>query len=286
MKDAAIEEFLGRFRVDPKGDGTFSGSCYPAWPGRAFGGQLAAQSLQAAFSLRADESLKPWSLHMHFLSPVRANSPITYEVVSLKEGRTLSSRQVFVRQEGKVCATALAVFAASMPGPEHQYPMPSAPPPESLVAQERFIHPSIVAVDADFDALGYPEQAQIEMRVADAEPSADGPDFERQAWMRVLLDVPEDPMTTACVLSYFSDIVLGTMALTPHGGRDGAPDLQLGAIELALWFTGPVKVDEWVLLVEDSLFAGRGHGLAHSLFYNSAGELCAVALQNALLRSR
>jgi acyl-CoA thioesterase-2 len=247
---------------------------------------LAAQSLQAAFNARQDEALKPWSLHMHFLAPVRANSRIDYHVEMLKEGRSVSSRQVLIRQQGKLCGTALALFATSLPGPEHQYPRPDAPQPESIPPEERLIHPTIVPPDADFDDLGYPAESLIELHVAEPEPTSGEVTFERKAWMRVVPQLPDDPMTTASTLSYFSDITLGTTALTPHGGRSQTTDLQLGAVELALWFTGPIDVSDWVLFVQDSLFAGRGHGLAHGVFYNVDGAVSGLALQNALLRNR
>ncbi len=149
-------EFLSRLSVTPAANGTFAGTCIPAWPGRAFGGQLAAQSLQAAFAFDPNEDFIPWSLHVHFLAPTRANEPIEYEVVPIKNGRTLSSRQVFIRQDGKQRVTALALFGTTRPGPEHQYGRPPALSPIDVPAEERLVHPTIVPVDADFEALGYP----------------------------------------------------------------------------------------------------------------------------------
>ncbi|MGB3673646.1 MAG: acyl-CoA thioesterase domain-containing protein [Candidatus Nanopelagicales bacterium] len=288
ITQAASQEFLARLHVSAKPDdaGSFTGSCLPAWPGRAFGGQLAAQSLQAAFAANPNPEMKPWSLHMHFLAPTKANEPIDYEVEIVKEGRSLSSRQVFVRQDGKLRATALAMFATTRPGPRHGYRAPMAPSPDSVPAEERLVHPSIVPVDADFTALGYPEESYVDLRISESHPDPETGDgsYERKAWMRVTVPLPDDPLTVASTLCYLSDITLGTTALTPHGGRDGASGLQLGAVELALWFTNPAHVDEWLLFVQDSPFTGLGHGLAYGAFYNSAGDLAGTAIQNALLR--
>lgn len=57
----ATAEFLARFCVSAKPgvEGTFIGACLPAWPGRAFGGQLAAQCLQAAFAVNPLAEMKP-----------------------------------------------------------------------------------------------------------------------------------------------------------------------------------------------------------------------------------
>ena len=58
----------------------------------------------------------------------------------------------------------------------------------------------------------------------------------------------------------------------------------VGAIELALWFTGTGDLNAWSLFSQETSFAGGGHGLAHGIFYDSRGRILAVAGQNALMR--
>lgn len=273
------DEIIAALAVTPTSEDRFAGTSYPAWPGRAFGGLLAAQSLDAAARTTA-AGLEPWSLHIHFHAPVRANVPADYVVRRIKDGHSLASRHVAIEQDGRLRASAMALFGAARQGPRHQYERPDTPAPELLTSEPRILHTTIVPPDADADALGYPAVTPIEMRIVrDANATS-------RVWLRTTAPVPSDPLTVAKTLCCFADLTLGTTALEPHGGRDATTDLQLGAVELALWFTGPAQVDEWTLFSQESSFAGGGHGLAHGVFFNSAGDVCALALQDALMRNR
>lgn len=277
---AGLEEFLARLTVAKVGECHFTATCQPAWPGRAFGGQLAAQALQAAAHTVEDK--QPWSLHVYFNAPVTALQPVDYRVERVKDGRTLATRRVLIEQDGRLRASATALFGVPGEGPSHQYQRPETAPIEDLTPVERLIHPTVVPLDADLDALGYPKEVLVELRRVDQQP--DDVRFSRKIWMRVVPDLPTDPVTVASTCAYLCDITLGTTALEPHGGREGTTDLQLGAIELALWFTAPARLHEWTLFSQFSAFAGGGHGLAHGVFYNSGGDISAVAAQNALMR--
>lgn len=281
--DPQLDEFLGRLAVSPAGEDAFVGTCQPAWPGRAFGGQLAAQSLQAA-AATVPEAMTPASLHVYFHAPVRANEPAQYVVERLKDGRTLASRRVLVEQDGSVKASAMALFGIPADGPSHEYAQPPALAPEQLPARARFIDTEILPLDADWKALGYPAEALVDLRMIEDPAVELG--YRIQSWMKVVPPLPEDPLTVAATLAYLSDLTLGSTAMGPHGGRANAADLQLGALELALWFAGPARLHEWTLFSTNSAFAGHGHGLAHGIFHNSDGDVAAVALQNALMRRK
>lgn len=279
--DPQQAEFLSRLNVTRSGDSTFVGVCQPAWPGRAFGGQLAAQCLQAAAS-GVPEPMAPQSLHVYFHAPTRANEPAQYVVDTVKQGRTLATRRVRVEQDGSHKASATALFGIPADGPSHEFTAPPAVAPESLPPRERFVDTEILPLDADWKALGYPAEALVDLRMTDSAQPAGG--HRVQSWMRVVPQLPDDSVTVAAALAYLSDLTLGTTALAPHGGRAQATDLQLGALELALWFAGPARLHEWTLFTTNTAFAGRGYGLAHGIFHNSDGDVAAIALQNALMR--
>ncbi|MGI9196661.1 MAG: acyl-CoA thioesterase [Candidatus Nanopelagicales bacterium] len=285
MPDPRTEDFLHRFAVTPLGGDQFTCTCNPGWPGKAFGGQLAAQSLQAA-AATAPAGMVPWSLHMYFHAPVRANERIDMTVERIKDGRTTATRQVRLHQDGSFRMTAMAAFGMPGEGPRHQWRPPEAPAPELVPPLERIVDPTVLPAGADHVALGYPAEALIEMRMVEsAPPEGERGSFERKAWMRVLPEIPDDPLTTATTLCYLADITLGTTALEPHGGRAATTDLQLGAIELTLWFTGSARLSDWCLFSQDSSYAGGGHGLSHGAFHSASGDVVAIAVQNALMRS-
>ena len=279
--DAQRVEFLDRLRVTRAGDDSYVGTCQPAWPGRAFGGQLAAQCLQAAAGAVPD-GMVPESLHVYFHAPTRPNEPALYVAETVKQSRTLATRRVRVEQEGSLKASATALFGIPSEGPSHEYAAPPAVAPEQLPHRRRFVDAEILPLDADWKALGYPEHALLDLRMVE-QPQPEG-GYRVQSWMRVVPELPDDALTVAATLAYLSDLTLGTTALGPHGGRAQTTDLQLGALELALWFAGPARLHEWTLFTTNTAFAGRGHGLAHGIFHNSDGDVAAIALQNALMR--
>ena len=286
---ATTEDFLSRLSLEQLGAGRFAATCLPAWPGRAFGGNLAAHSLQAA-ARTADTTFDPWSLHIYFHAPVRALETVVYDVEEVKTGRSMAARRVSLLQDDKLRATAMVLLGAPGEGPRHQFAMPDTVPPQDLTSEEWVLDPLIVPADADFDALGYPPSPLVEIRVVPPDDSDDPGDsdkgtFPRRLWIRAVPRLPSDPLTTASVVCAFADLTLATTALEPHGGRSGTVGLQLGAVELALWFTVSADLHDWTLCAENTAFAGGGHGVAHGVFYNSRGEVTAVALQNALMRN-
>lgn len=279
--DDPAAEFLSRLTVVPGGDDRFTGTCHPGWPGRAFGGQVAAQALQAAAATVDDPALEPWSIHTYFHAPVTAGEPVAYEVVRVKDGRTLATRHVRVVQDGRLRVTATVLLGVPGDGPEHQWGAPDTDGPDAFVPEERLIHPTVAPVDADFTALGYPAESRVDLRLTREDPDATG---HTPAWMRVTVELPHTAAISASTLCYLSDITLGTTALGPHGGRAGTTNLQLGAVELALWFARPLPPGGWVLFQLGTTFSGGGHGLAHAVAYDERGDVVAVAVQNALMR--
>lgn len=292
-RSAETQEFLSRLAVTPDGEDRFVGTCHPAWPGRAFGGQVMAKALQAAAATVDTETMQPWSIHIYFHAPMASGQPATYTVERIKDGRTLANRRVQVEQDGKLRSTATVVMGVPGEGPEHRWEVPPVPLPEELTPRERVVHPSIVALDKDLGEMGYPVDSQIDLRIVestgtaeDDEHSVDGSvaSTRRPVWMKVLVDLPDDAVTSASALCYLSDIILGTTALVPHGGRDGATGLQLGALELSLWFARPAPMDQSLLFALGTPFGGAGRALVQGVVHDAAGDVVALAVQNALMR--
>lgn len=276
-------EFLARLDVAPDGDDRFTGTCHPAWPGRAFGGQVVAKALTAAARTAPDAAMAPLSVHAYFHAPVDAGEVADYAVERVKDGRTFATRRVAVTQDGRLRTTVVALLGAPGAGPDHQGTAPVVPSPGVLPPEDRLIPEVMLPRDADFEAMGYPADGRVDLRVVDQALSSAG--TRRPTWMRVTVDLPDDPLTGAALLCYLSDITLGTTALQPHGGREATTDLQLGALEISLWFARPAPTREWMLFDFSTPAAGGGRALAHGVIHDAEGDVLAVAVQNALLRS-
>ena len=90
---------------------------------RVFGGQVLAQALVAA-ARTVVVSRVLHSLHAYFLLPGRTDIPLVYDVESVRDGGSFSSRRVVARQGGKVIFYLSASFHEPEAGFEHLDPAP------------------------------------------------------------------------------------------------------------------------------------------------------------------
>ena len=100
-------------------------------PPRVFGGQVLAQSLNAA-----GRSVEPdrlcHSMHAYFLRPGDPRKQIIYEVDPIRDGGSFTTRRVVARQDGVPIFITSLSFQVHEDGLSHQFPLPDVPPPEAL----------------------------------------------------------------------------------------------------------------------------------------------------------
>lgn len=276
--------FDERLKLEQIDRDIFTGQCHAGAPLRAYGGQIAAQSLMAAGLTVPDEARRVHSLHGYFLRPGKTKDSITYLVDRPRDGKSFSTRFVRAVQHGETIFMMTASFATDDRGPEHQFSAPDAPVPQSL---ERFAMPSSESADGAREAH-YPDANLIDLRIATGSERMDLLDgrFEWMLWVRITEPVQADPLVQACALTYLSDLTMVSTALAPHASAGVAPDLMLASIDHAMWFHAPVRTDEWLLFAQDTPVARSGHGLARGLFYDTAGTLVASCVQESLMRER
>src|SRR3954449_4665061 len=90
---------------------------------RVFGGQVLAQALVAATRTVPAERLLH-SLHAYFLVGGRPDTPIVYDVETVRDGGSFSSRRVVARQGGRVIFYLSASFHQLEDGFDHADPVP------------------------------------------------------------------------------------------------------------------------------------------------------------------
>jgi acyl-CoA thioesterase-2 len=128
---ATINHLIDVLDVQPRGGGLFSGAPSGSALPRLFGGQVIGQALAAAGRTVSLER-RPHSLHAYFLRAGATDRPIDYEVSTVREGRSFSTREVRAHQGAGLIFTMTASFHVPEPGLEHQGPALSAPPPHTL----------------------------------------------------------------------------------------------------------------------------------------------------------
>ncbi len=280
------QHFVDRIALQQIDRDIFTGWCHSGAPLRAYGGQIAAQSLMAAGRTVEEESRHVHSLHGYFLRPGGTKDSITYLVDRPRDGRSFSTRFVRAVQQGETIFMMTASFATAEDGPSHQFDMPDATRPTSL--DDVFVDlasSSDGLPDADLD---HPDANVIGLRIVEPDRPIELSDgrFERIAWVRIREDLPDDWLTQACALTYLSDLTMVSTALGPHQGNHDPDDLMLASVDHAMWFHSDTRADRWMLFAQDTPVARGGHGLARGLFYDPEGLLVASVVQESLMRTR
>jgi acyl-CoA thioesterase-2 len=271
---ATVDHLLDLLDVRPVGYDVFSGSPSESALTRVFGGQVLGQALAAA-GCTVDRQRRPHSLHAYFLRAGAADRSIDYEVSTLREGRSFSTREVQARQGAKVIFTMTASFHAAEPGTEHQVPMPPAPKPATLArnAERPEDWPDI-----------YREWGSLDIRRVPP-PSGGDQSFTSQSWMRTTASLPDDPLLHACVLACISDLTLLSVTLVPHAIPPRHEGYQVASLDHSVWFHRVCRVDDWLLYDQRTPSMSHAVGLAHGQIFTSDGTLVASVAQEGLIRA-
>ena len=103
----------------------------------------------------------------------------------------------------------------------------------------------------------------------------------RQVWAKAAVDLGDDPLLHACVVTYISDMFTGLFTLVPR--RD---DVALSSLDHAIWFLRPAKADEWMFMQLQGESLNDGRGLYSGEMFDSNGSLVAKLMQESLFRPR
>src|SRR4051812_35717577 len=285
--DAALAKLIRQLDLESLEVNLFRGQSTDLGGKSVFGGQVVGQALVAA--TRTVEGRAPHSLHGYFLLPGDMAAPIVYEVDRIRDGRSFTARRVQAVQHGRPILSMIASFHVAEPGVEHQAPIPSVPPPESLRStaelREQWLQEAGDSVPERVrEALRRPSPIGFRpvapwnpLRPTVAPP-------EQKLWFRAVDRMPDDPLLHTCMLTYASDYNLIPTALRPHAMSWIGGGTIVASIDHAMWFHRPARVDEWLLYTMDSPSAQNARGLARGLIYDRAGRLVASVTQEGLMR--
>jgi len=281
-----LQDLLALLELEPIEENLFRGRSQDLGFRQLFGGQVLGQALSAA-SKTVDPRRQVHSLHSYFLRPGDAGLPVVYTVDRVRDGGSFTTRRVVAIQKGQPIFTMMASFQGEEPGASHQAPMPQVPGPDGLPSDIELLRPQ---------AHRMPERVRdkflgdkpIEMRPVKymdlfapvaAEPA-------KYVWFRANGTLPEDPQVHHYLLAYASDFNLLTTAMLPHGLSVMHPGLQIASLDHALWFHGPLRMNDWLLYAMESPWAGNARGLVHGRIFTRDGRLVASTSQEGLIRQR
>ncbi|GHD38878.1 acyl-CoA thioesterase II [Mycetocola manganoxydans] len=250
--------------------------------GRVYGGQVLAQSVMAA-SRTTEEQRVIHSMHAYFLRPGDVNQPITFSVDRIHDGRSFSTRRTQAYQNGLPILSMIASFQDIDEGLDHQAPMPEGyPDPEDLPTTAEVLahidHPVARswAGDRPFDIRHVPSPIYLSVEGERTATNA--------VWIKSIGDLPDDENLHRAALAYASDYPLLESIMRRHGLPWMTRDLKAASLDHAMWWHRPVRVDQWLLYVQESPSASGGRGLAQGRFYSRDGVLVASVAQEGMVR--
>ena len=296
MSDYAqlIDDLLATLALVEVSTDVFEGKSHDYVGSRIFGGQVLAQAVMAA-AHTLDEDKPCHSLHGYFLRGGDINQPVIYQVRRLRDGRSLSAREVTAIQykqvRGKppveqVIFSMIASFSPMEEGLEYQEDMPVYPPPEDLLAEQDLKAEYVGKVPEALKAR-FMRRRHIEIKpVKPRNPITPEPTRPQQAnWLRIR-DLGVQPIAIQqALLAFSSDFYLVGTGLMSHGISFMTSGLQAASIDHSMHFHRPFDLNEWLLYDMWSDTTSNAKGLNHGQFWQN-GNLVATVQQEGLMRLR
>lgn len=278
----SAKELLEALSLEQIEENIYRGKSHSIGGKRVFGGQVLAQTLQAA-ALTVLEDRIPHSMHGYFILAGDVNMPIIYDVDRIRDGRSFTTRRVVAIQKGRAIFNMAASFQLKEEGMDHQVTMPNVPPPENLMNAEQMLA-TYKAHLPEYVQANLARPRPIEFRPVE-KPNFLNPRKAqpfRHIWIRAKGEMPDDPIAHRVVLAYASDYNLLETAMLPHGMT--WKDVFGASLDHAMWFHRAFKANEWLLYALDSPSASNSRGFTRGSIFNQEGVLVASVVQEGLLR--
>jgi len=257
--DAA--ELVRLMDVEPAGDARFLAPAYGQTTRNVVeGGQMLGEAIVAACKTVPGQRVT--SAFMTFSKAAAHDQPQDLAVEVLRSGRTFSTVQVRVDQDGSFRGAALLLLGADAPDTiRSTAPMPDVPGPEE-------------AAFLDMAVAG--RELRIVDGAYDPDPDRIGPP-EIYAWCR-FRDDPGPQHLHAALLAQSTTHWTIAAAMRPHPGFGEARahvDLSTGVMSCAIAFHDEVDVRDWLLYANPAIYAGRGLAQGEGRVYTRDGRLVA-----------
>jgi acyl-CoA thioesterase-2 len=268
--------------LEQVGDHTYAGM--PEHDGErrnvVFGGQILAQMIMAAHRDRSVDhanTKEVKSIHAIFARAGDYAAPIEYVVEPMHDGRTLGSDTVTFSQHGKVMSRGLILWSQDEPDlirhTANVAMPPVGPPDDPGNREDGRVFPGAVGLIADGINTW-----------SDDEPLRDP---VQNVWTRFDSSHP-DPVVHQAIASWATDGYLIGTAMLPHAGYNEShahKTISTGVVSHTLNFHDRFDVSDWLLMANESVWAGRGRTHGRCNIWTRDGRLVATYTQDNLVRA-
>ncbi len=257
--------------VEPVGKNRFVGPAYGDTPRNVVeGGQLLAQAVVAAS--KAVPGQRVTSASMIFSRAAAFDQPLELDVEVLRGGRTFSTVEARVTQDGSLRSAGLLLMDAGAPDViHHAAAMPQVAGPED-------------AVPHDFGVTG--RELRVVDGAYDPDPERIGPP-ELYVWAR-FRDAPSEPYLHAALLAQSTTHWTIAAAMLPHQGfgeADAHVSLSTGIMQTTIAFHDEIDVTGWLLYANQAIWSGRGLAQGEGRVFTRDGRLVASYSVQAMIRA-
>lgn len=282
MKD--FDELRSVLELEKIEDNLYRGQSYRTPWGRVFGGQVLAQSINAAQLTTPDDRVLH-SMHAYFLLAGDIELPIVYDVERVRDGGSYTTRRVKAIQKGRAIFSMEASFQTPEDGYSHHSTMPDVPPPEGLMS-DREIGDALRETAPEvyrYTRIDRPIECRPTQGLEGySKPQANA---RQNIWIKAIGSLPDNDRMHQVALAYVSDYNLLATALLPHRQSIAQERVFLASLDHAMWFHRPFRFDDWLLYSIESPSAGGARGFSQGHVFSRNGDLLASVAQEGLIRT-
>ena len=269
-----------------KKDNFFIGKSETVGSLNVFGGQVLAQSLNAAYRTIHNNRILH-SLHSYFLEPGDLKIPIKYQVNDTRDGGSFSTRRVTAIQGDKTIFILAASFHKKEFGYEHFRKLDRVvTPPEELKSWSQlavkhvnfmpFKLKSFLSVERPIEFK--PTQIPNLLINQNLPPKMD-------IWFKLKGNIPSLSLDIKHqILTYISDYSVLWSSILPHMKKISFGDIQMASLDHAMWFYRDFDFTDWLLYTIESPNSANARGVAQGHIYTRCGVLVASVVQEGLIR--
>ena len=281
------QELLNILTLEDIGNNNFNGVSRDIGSPNVFGGQVLAQSLNAAYTTVLNGRILH-SLHSYFLEAGNLEIPITYNVQIIRDGGSFSTRRVTAHQNDKTIFILACSFHKKEEGYEHQMPIKKdIKQPEELFSWSDMLDQfgdflpkklkSFLSIERPISFK--PVQIVNPLNMEDLPPVVD-------VWFKLKGDSIDLSLAQKQqILTYISDYNILTACLNPNASVANFGNTQMASLDHSMWFYRDFDFNDWMLFSIESPSAFGARGFACGNIYTREGELIASVAQEGLMRA-
>lgn len=253
--------------------------------GSLFGGQLVAQALMAANQtlFEAQSVRTAHAIHAHFMRAGNAKAPVLYEVLTLRDGKSFSLKQITATQNQRVIFIMTASFHINESGLLHQTKimLPPLPNPADFVRIKQQYQDQKTN---KYAKLFNPNHNLFEVVTTAQHPWLLHKDGQAKIsfWIRAKSDSSIDVILEYGVLALASDMGVLFASIAPYDLDFSTTTI--ASLDHSLWLHNTPDMKNWHYITAKSNWANKGRGLVSGQVYDTKGVLVASIMQEGLIR--